>query len=323
MTATPRILVASLVCFVISTNAAAQPSADLLSRAQAGDVLSDLLTYTSDRADARVTAMQDFIREIGKADAFAAFKPQAPAKNSMYFNQVFAGALDFVKAGGGKYADPALRTMPESELLDHLTTLQTYNINEFQHLTQQRHAADTMANFLESIGQFESYLKWAGKKFPGSGAAATQQTVTNSEQAAARMQNQIDTAHAMAWKRAQAAGVSQAAFDQIWKQHLEQYREAVAQKVAGVKALAGSMGQSVMAGSAPPPVPQDLASAPQSQAIWQAAAPPQQAAPPLPTSVNSKYTNAYYQNSNAFLWNNWGDPYAEVGYNYGGGGHHH
>lgn len=315
-------LIAALLWSVVVTPAFAQSNTELLARAQAGDVLSDLLTYTVDRADARVAAMQEFIRTIGKADAFAAFKSPPQQHNPMYFNQVFAGALQFVKAGGAKYADPALASMAESALLDHLTSLQTYNINEYQQLVQQRRAADAMAEFLESIGQFEAYLKWAGSKFPGAGTAAAKSTPSSPDQVAEQMKNQVETARAMAWTRAQAAGVSQADFDRIWKQHLEQYREAVAQKVAGVKALGASMGQSVLAGSAPPPVPHDMLDQQQSPAIWQASAPPQQAAPPLPSPVQSKYSSAYYQNANSFLWNNWGDPYAEIGYNYSGGHHH-
>lgn len=295
--------------------AAAQPGPDPLVQAQAADVLSDFLTYAVDRTDARVNAMQEFLGQIGKQSAYTQTKPAAKQGTPLYFTQVFRGAVEFVKAGGAQYADPALKSLSESQLTDHLNTLQAYNMQQFLQLNQQRAASNSMAAYLESIGEFDNYLKWARKKFPAA-AEKSQAAPSTPEQVAAGMQNLIDTARSITWQKAQAMGMSQEDFDRRWQQQLGAYRESVAKKVEGIQATGSWLTSSELGASKPPP-----AAPAQPPVVWQAAgAPVQPAGPSLPAPVQSKYSSAYYQSADNEInfWNGWNDGYGDVG-----GGHHH
>lgn len=304
------LLVCVSVLTLLTRHATAQPQ--MLVQVQAADVLSDLLTWTVDRATARVVAMKQFIAEIGKADDYRQHKPDVRSK-SMFFTQVFNGAVDFIKNGGAKYADPALGNLNESQLMDHFNTLQSYNMQQFIQLNQLRDQSNSMAAYLHSIDQFDDYLKWAKAKFPGVSATAPP-TAQTPEQLAAQMQKMIDTAREITWKKAQAMGMSQTDFDQRWKQMAAQYRESVAQKVEGIQATGSWLTKSQLAQSAPAPAPA------QPPVVWQAGAPVQQMQPTLPAPVQSQYTAAYYTGVDSQLdwWNGWGDCYGDVG-----GGHHH
>src|SRR5262245_64995855 len=85
---------------------AADTHTELVMQVQAADLLSDLLTWTADRADSRVRTMTEYLRTIGKADEFAK-RPQAVANaKPLFYSQLFAGAVQFVKGEGAGYADP-------------------------------------------------------------------------------------------------------------------------------------------------------------------------------------------------------------------------
>jgi len=301
-----RYLLARLLavgCIVMgASRAAAQAQGDVLTLAQAADVLSDLLTVKADRTDARVEAMQQFLREIGKTDAYASAPRVAPKEKPIFYNQVAQAAVIFVKGDGARYADPALKTMNGSQLLEELQALQVYNVHLFLHLNRQRAASDSIAMYLESIGEFEHYLKWAHDKFKPSDAAGESKP-NSPEQLAAQMADQIDTAHASAWKKAEARGMSQSEFEQKWQEAIKQYSEAVARKVEGMKPLADQLMKS---DAPPPPVP-----TPPSGGSSATNGPPG-GTPTLPPPVPSPYTSAMYQSQSASTWNAWNDNYSDV-----------
>src|SRR4051794_18387018 len=88
-----------------------QPGApELLTQVQAADVLSDLITYTAARGDARVQNMQQYLQETGNAAAFQQAHPEANDP-LMPFSEMFRGAVLFVNGDGGKYADPSLKAL--------------------------------------------------------------------------------------------------------------------------------------------------------------------------------------------------------------------
>ena len=80
---------------------------------------------------------------------------------------------------------------------------------------------------------------------------------------------------------------------------MEQYRQAVAQRVDGMKAMAQSLRDST---TAPPPVAQPQVP---NAVIWSAAGPPSVQGPALPAPVASPYTNASFQAKDSELWNDW------------------
>lgn len=304
---------ALIVQLLIGARASAQSPPDTLTQAQAADVLSDLLTWLVDRAEARDDAMQTYLREAGKLDGYNAAKPDARSKPA-YFTQVYNGAIAFVQARGAKYADPTLSSLNPNQLADHLNTLQAYNMQTFIRLNELRGKSDSMAAFLHSIGQFDGYLKWAQAKYGSGDMTAMPNAPQSAGQVAADMQKLIDTARQITWQKAQAMGMSQAEFDQRWQAHLAQFKEQVAQKVAGVSATAGWLTQSELAAQKPPPPPPA-----QSPVVWQAGPPVTSLSPTLPPPVQSQYTAAYYQGADSQLdwWNGWNDGYNEVS------GHHH
>jgi hypothetical protein len=272
---------------------------DALVLTQAADVLSSLLTCQADRADARVDAMRQFIHEIGKDEAYAKVPHTVRQETPLYFNQVAEASADFVKHGGAQYADPGLKDMTGPQLLQELQTLQVYNIHVFMHLNQQRGESDSMARYLESIGEFRRYLTWAKAKFNAS--PASQPVGGTPEQMAARVEFQLETAHAIAWKKAEAQGISQSEFNQKWQQTLTKYREGVARKVEGMKPLADALTQS---DAPPPPPPPPSAPGPSEKFS--------PGGPTLPPTVASPYTSAMYQAESESTWNAWNDNYSDV-----------
>jgi len=302
--------------------AAQDDRGELLIQVQAADVLSDLLTYKLDRADARVAAMQEFLRSVDKESAYQSAAPKLLESTPVYFAQVFQGAVAFVKEGGAQYADPSLKNLNQSQLLNHLTVLQAYNVDQFRKLTAQRQSSNAIAEYLESINQFDAYLKWAKSKAPN--ATPQQAAPKTPEEIAARMRETLATARDVAWAKAQAMGMAQEEFDKRWEAHLKEYKEAVAQRVKGMGELAGSLGKSQMAGTAAPaeaapaPTPEEVAlgAVPVKRpVIWQGQLniiqPPP--GPALPPPVASKYTNAYFHDqASKGLWNDWDDSYGDV-----------
>jgi len=303
----------------------AKAAADLLTDAKAADVLSDLLTYSVDRTDASVAAMQAYLQQIGKTDAYAKERPALVAPKRMPFTDVFKGAMLFVKNGGGdKYADPALNERSPSELLDELTELQSYNVQQFVRLNQQRDACDSMRVYLKSIGEFEKYMKWAKQNAPGaaqSPAAAGQSAPPTPQEAAARMEALVKYARSIAWKKAQARGTSEADFDRQWQERVAKYKEAVADKVEGVRGLSGALAKSEVAGAnAQPSLTLVPAAAPQlgpipPPAIWSTTGPPPvQAARALPPPVASPDSNAHFQQVDGQnAWNPWDGQFYDGG----------
>jgi hypothetical protein len=309
------LLLAASTCLTFTlSKAAAQASPDLLTQVQAADVLSDLTTYVSDRTGASAQAMQAFLQQIGKADDYAKNKPIINEPARMDFVTVFKSAVLFMKTNGDKYADPTLKNLNESQLLSKLTELQTYNIQQFIHLNQQRRECDSMRAYLESINEFDHYLKSSGQPAP----PADQPPPTTPEQMAARMDALINYAKAVEWKKAQAQGVSQSDFETQWRANLAKYHETIAQKVEGLRALGTTLGQTERAGNTPPPPAVEyqtpsLGPIPP-PAIWTAPPPPQPAARELPPTVQSTHTNANIRAlDRQNYWNPWDNEWYDDG----------
>jgi len=278
------------------TAARARSQTDMLAPAQAADVLSNLITVTSKKADARVEALHQYLVEIGKSDAFHE-APPPPEEKAIFFNQLFKGAIQFIKNGGAQYADPALSQMTGPQLMNELSELQVYNTQQFLHLVKQKRAVDAMEAFLKSSGDLDGYHKWAKEH----GVAPKQEEPKTPAEVAARMDEMIASAKATAWAKAESRGVSREDFEKEWKQRVEKHREGVASQVDGCKKLARSL-------SAPPPV----AAAPASRVLT--AEPlypntPRAAAPGAPGATGpqsqppkSQITNEMFQQRNKELW---------------------
>ena len=285
---------AAALLFIGLTAASARSQTDMLAPAQAADVLSNLITVTSKKADARVEAMHQYLVEIGKGDAFHE-APAPPEEKAIFFNQLFKGAIQFVKDGGAQYADPALSQMTGAQLMNELSELQVYNTQQFMHLLKQKRAVDAMEAFLKSSGDLDGYNQWAEKH----GVAPKEREPKTPAEVAARMDEMIVSAKETAWAKAESRGTSREEFEKQWKQRVETYREGVAKQVDGCKKLARSL-------SAPPPAP--AASAPRvltarplypdtPRANAPAAPPTLQSQPP-----KSQYTNEMFQQRNKELW---------------------
>jgi hypothetical protein len=288
----------AMVCLTFNPQRlSAQAPAGLLIQVQAADVMSDLITYTTVRTDARVASMNEYLGQIGKEGDYANSQPIVQPKKSLAYDQVFKGAVLFVQNGGSKYADPSLSSLSESSLYEKLTEIQMYNIQQFMHLRQQRQACNSLQAYLTSTGQMDNYLKWSGTSAPATQAAAVTPP-TNPQEVAAQMDQRIKLIQDIAWKKAKARGESRADFDQAWAQHVAQFKESVAAKVDGMKALAQSLTQP------PPPAPTPTVP---NAVIWHVQGPPPVAAPNLPPPVESRDTDAMYQAKDAQLDTEWGN----------------
>lgn len=302
--------------FCIATPARA--AVDLVTDVNAADALADLLTYAVDRTDASAAALQKYLSGIGKADAYAANPPAVARAKRMPFNSVFKAAVLFVQNDGEKFADPSLKDRDPSELLDELTELQSYNIQQFMHLNQQRDSCDSMRAYLKSIGEFDKFVAWAEQNAPDvmpAGGPATQPAADTPEQLAQRMASLVKYARSIAWRKAEARGVSEADFEKQWQEKVAKYRDGVADKVEGVRALGGSLAKSEIAGSNVPSQQIQPTQVPSRRlplgripppAIWTAPPPVQQKAPDLPPPVNSPDTDAHFRQLNdQNAWDPW------------------
>jgi hypothetical protein len=273
-----------------------QAAGDLLTQVQAADVLSDLITYSVARGDARVQNIRQYLRETGKEAAYDKAKPVG--ENPLLpFTSVFQGAVQFVKGDGAKYTDPSLKSLNDSQLSSELTELQVYNIEQFQKLNALAKQAASMKAFLTSAGELEKYRAWA--KTQGFAPLAPPKTP---EEAAARMEEMIKSSKEMAWTKAQARGMSREEFDKRWAEQVKQYRQSVEQKVLGVRSLAKSL-------TDPPPPPPPPPSNP--PPAYVGPPPGLRGGPTLPPTVGSQYqaqnTASDFQQRNNELWDRFDD----------------
>jgi len=204
--------------------ASAQPQQGtpaLLTQVQAADVLSDLITYTGARADARVQNIEQYLRETGNEAAFEKARPVG--KNTLIpFSELFRAAVLFVQGDGGKFADPSLATLDDGQLSSELTELQVYNIQQFQKLNEQVKTASSIKAFLESRGELEKYRAWAKSK-----GFAPVSPPKSAEEAAARMDELVKSAKEIAWTKAQARGMTREEFDKRWADQVKNYQKSV------------------------------------------------------------------------------------------------
>jgi hypothetical protein len=309
----PAIL--SMILLTLSATALPARAArtDLLSNTQAADVLSDLLTYAVDRADASTDAMQQYLKQIGKDADYDKNRP-AVSHDGMSYNSVFKAAVMFVKDGGAKYADPSLKDLGKDALLDQLTDLQSYNMQQFMALNGKRETCESMRTYLKSANEWDKFVAWTEKNAPAATpmqGPATQSSA-NPEQLAQRMKALVEYAREIAWRKAQAMGVSEADFNKQWEQNVREHKDHVADKVEGMRVLGGSLANSDLGGTrVPQQDPQAYSSQPVGPlpppAIW-TAQPPVQRAPDnqLPAPVDSRHTREYYERKNDDVyWNPW------------------
>lgn len=253
------VALALLVC--ISSAKAEDPKpASLLTQVQAADVLGDLLTYYGDLTNARVDAMQEYLRQIGKLDAYQAANPSPKSVLRLPFDQVFQGVVLFVQQGGDKYADPALAKLDDWKLGQERASLQQYNLTQFAHINRQRNLADSMRAYLESAGQFDKYMIWAQTRLKGGSGAETQPVAQNAQALADRIKQFSATMEEAAWAKAKKKGMTREEFDQQWQKQQQEQQQSVVNRLKGVQALADSLagpqgagaGNSAPAGAAAP-----------------------------------------------------------------------
>jgi hypothetical protein len=287
--------VAVVICIALAGGragrAGAQSSPELLVQTQAADVLSDLITYAGQQADARVQAMHQYLVQIGKEQAYDQNRPPATREKGIAFSQVFQGAALFARNGGAKYADPALLSMNDSQLTTELTELQVYNIQQFQRLIERRQAVTSMNTYLKSAGSLDGYNQWAKEH----AAPANNPAPATPQDVAAQMGEMIGSAKSVAWAKAKERGVSQEEFEKRWKERVAKYRESVDGKIDGVKALAKSL-------SEPPPPPPAPAPVQNPPPVTLSGPPGIPGGPSLPPTVQSSYTREHYQQQSNELW---------------------
>lgn len=309
-----RCCLAALVCSLMAVSAAAQQSKSAtLTDVQAADLMSELLTYYGDLANRRIDAMRAFIADIGKKDDYEIKRPAAPARKEITFAEAFKGTIQFVEQGGAKYADPALAKMSPADLQKELEALQHYNLQQFLYLNTQRDEAARMRVYLESIGQFDEYLKWAQVHAPRTLNLLTTAPTTQDAQAFARwLGEEVGAMKARAWQRAQAQGMSQEQFDKQWEQKKDALEADINQRVEGVKLLGAHFAPrsglpqgppaSSSAGVSLPPLPgAPPANARNSSSQFQG--------PPV-TANDPRWQPYYYGPNNRF--NGWNDDYSDV-----------
>jgi hypothetical protein len=249
-----------------ATAAQAAEAPALLSQVQAADVLSDLITWSADRAAARADSMQQYLREINQFDAFTHAPPPSTAPAAaptatqpLFYDQTFAGAVRFVEQGGDQYADPALKKFNSSQLMKELSALASYNIKQFEYLNQQRASVAAMKNYLQSVGKLRAYIKWAAKRTPeskvspvASGTAGSSSSPKSSSEMVAQTEAMMQAARATALKRAEAAGTSPSDFDKQWNQKQTEMRADISKRLEGMSDLAAAF--SKLASAKPEPL---------------------------------------------------------------------
>jgi hypothetical protein len=256
-----------LLCVAVRPLLAQQTHAQLLSQVQAADMLSDLLTWTGQRAETRLATYNAFLKEINKLDDFNRTRTPPPKVASLPYAILFQGAVDFINSGGGQYADPAFKKLNDTQLLSELNALQIYNIQQFVARDEISQSVAEHQKYVESIGQTDAYNQWMKKHAPQlivPPPATTQPEALTPQQIVERTAGLVKVARAAAWEHAQAHGMTQADFDRQWAQKVDQFRADVDKRVAGMAQL------SARYNSLPPPrtpAKSTIPSGPQGQPI--------------------------------------------------------
>jgi len=259
------VVIVALVAFGSGASALAVETHDeLVAQVQAADLLSDLLTWTSDRAASRVAAMTEYLNETGKLAGFRKTNPAPPKTMSLFYSELFNGAVQFVKGDGTTSADPQLAKLNDAQLFRELTALQTYNIQQFLYLNHKRQECAAVRAYLDSTHGFDGYLTWLKTKYPQTDSASngtTQPAAQTGAQAVAQLEQAIKTAREAAWQRAKARGMSQVDFNHEWDAGQSMMKAQIAARVSGMAEFARAA-----RASTPPPV--QPAGVPINSQIW-------------------------------------------------------
>ena len=149
------------VCGVSSAQAAAAPLANArqqwLLQARAADVIGEILMDASERAESQVDALRHQLA-AANAKAPVTLPTQSPATRESQaayravVDRVIA-ELQRAAAGGAGPIDPSLDNLPDAQLFNEMTALQTYNLRTFRRLGELRDQAAELRKRLEAAGQ--------------------------------------------------------------------------------------------------------------------------------------------------------------------------
>jgi hypothetical protein len=227
------------IFLVVSTARAAINNADYTTQIQAADVLSRFLTDLNARADARAQALAAFLRETGASHEYTHQRKPFEHPKSEEFERVYAGAIQYIKDGGEKDADPDLPKLETNKLVNELRVLMAYDTQQFLTLDMQQKEIRSITSFLDSTERTAAYREWAAKKNqdqqPPEMAALPPAPAADATAFAKAMKEHITLAQDEAWKQAQAKGLTRAQFDKEWARRQQQARRLIGFRLAALR----------------------------------------------------------------------------------------
>lgn len=235
------LLLVALLCLSRAGLAAESADPRLLQQVQAADLMSQLLTWTGDRANARVESMREYLEDHRLATGYDQNPPATPKVARLPYSQIFAQVTHFVAIGGGaKYSDPGLARLTDAQLRRELDALQGYNMDLFMLLNRQWDQAESMRLYLEQCHELKGYLGWSESRLPSS---LLMRPATQPADLALRLETIADQIREAEWKRSQAQGMTRQAFEAAWTRRTTEFRRRVAERVKANYELARSFRQ--------------------------------------------------------------------------------
>ena len=294
--------VVTMLLLVLSMAGWAHADSTLLQQTQAADLMSGLLTYYGDLTTARRDAMRSYLEQIGKLQDYEAHKPAPAPRQDIAFADAFKGAVLFTQQHGVGLADGSLGKMPENQLRQEFGAIQHYNLEQFVDLNRKRDEIGSMKAYLDQIGQFDPYMRWAQERLGASAGPSTRPTTPTAQTAqgfADWIAEQAGSIKATAWQRAQAKGMSRQQFEAQWQDKLLELRRHVSSRVDAMRQLAGQLQPGDMTHAQP--AAGRMAPANQTPQAFAAA--------PI-SPQDPRWTPYYYGPSRQF--NSWADEYPDV-----------
>jgi hypothetical protein len=127
-----------------------------LAQTRAADVIGEILMAADERAESQVEALRHQLTQANvKPPVTLPTQPPPTRESQAAYRALVDRVIAEVQRGGGGAGpiDPSLDSLPEAQLFNEMTALQTYNLRTFRRLGELRDQAAELRKRLESAGQ--------------------------------------------------------------------------------------------------------------------------------------------------------------------------
>ena len=148
-------------CALFAAQEPAKPN-ELLPQTQAADVIGTYLTLQSTQTQADLSSLRAYFAQ----QQLPEIAPSTTPRPRLAYDQVYQGALQFIRQDGAASANPDLAEFSDFQLQHQFKLLQAGNLHQYLALNRLRDQVDMLQESLQSSGQAPAYQRWltAGHK---------------------------------------------------------------------------------------------------------------------------------------------------------------